>query len=424
MPARIQSLRGFNDVLPGFAEHWQRLEARARDLFRRYGFREIRTPHLEATELFVRSVGEETDIVNKEMFTFGGPEESISMRPEITASLCRAYVEHGLDRQGLSRFYYIGPCFRRERPQKGRLRQFHQTGVEVLGESAAGTDVEVIAVGLEFVREAGVREYELLVNSIGDGQCRPRYREALVAALRERADRLCEECRRRIDRNPLRVLDCKNESCRAALAGVPEMADFLCADCRAHFDEVRRGLDALGIPWTLEPRLVRGLDYYVRTTFEIRAAGLGAQNAVLGGGRYDGLVQELGGGPVPGIGWASGIERLMIAAGRDRDPLPADLDAFVVTLGDAAQERVLPLVQDLRARGLAVTWDPAGHGLGGQMKRAGRSGARWAVLLGDDEIARGTVTLKNLATGEQGEAPGDPAALAERLGQSQGGGNS
>jgi len=413
VPARYQTLRGFKDLLPGETEHWQRLEAGARDLFRRYAFREIRPPHLEATELFVRSVGEATDIVGKEMFTMdAGDGESVTLRPEITASVCRAYVQNSLDRAGLSRFFYIGPAFRKERPQKGRLRQFHQAGVEVLGEASPETDVEVVAVGVDLVRLAGVPDWRLLLNSIGDGECRPAYRAALVAFLEARRERLCGECRDRIERNPLRVLDCKKEPCQAATAGAPSMLDHLCDPCRAHFEGVRRGLDALAIPYELAPRLVRGLDYYVRTTFEIQAGGLGSQNAVLGGGRYDNLVAELGGAEVPGIGWAAGLERLLIAAGREGEIAPADLDLFVVTLGDRARERALPLIQALRRQGLAVSWDPAGRGLGGQMKRAGRSGARFAILVGDDELERGQATIKDLASGQQGEGPLEPAALA------------
>jgi histidyl-tRNA synthetase len=413
VPARYQTLRGFRDLLPGETEHWQRLEAGARELFRRYAFREIRPPHLEASELFVRSVGEATDIVGKEMFTMdAGEGETVSLRPEITASVCRAYVQNALDRAGLSRFFYIGPAFRKERPQKGRLRQFHQAGVEVLGEASPETDVEVIAVGVDLVTLAGVKEWRLLLNSIGDPACRPAYRAALVAFLESRRELLCGECQDRIERNPLRVLDCKKEPCQAATVGAPATVDHLCEACREHFAGVRRGLDALDIRYELTPRLVRGLDYYVRTTFEIQAGGLGSQNAVLGGGRYDDLVRELGGGDVPGIGWAAGIERLLIAAGREGDPAPAQLEVFVVTLGERARECALPLVQALRGQGLAVSWDPAGRGLGGQMKRAGRSGARFAVLVGDDELERGMATLKDLASGEQGEGPLDPGALA------------
>jgi histidyl-tRNA synthetase len=402
--------------LPGETEHWQRLEAGARELFRRYAFREIRPPHLEATDLFVRSVGEATDIVGKEMFTMdAGEGETISLRPELTASVCRAYVQHALDRAGLSRFFYIGPAFRKERPQKGRLRQFHQAGVEVLGEASPETDVEVVAVGIDLVKLAGVAEWRLLLNSIGDPVCRPAYRAALVAFLETRRERLCGECQDRIERNPLRVLDCKKEPCQAATAGAPATVDHLCEPCREHFAGVRRGLDALDIPYDLAPRLVRGLDYYVRTTFEVQAGGLGSQNAVLGGGRYDHLVAELGGGDVPGIGWAAGIERLLIAAGKEGEPAPAQLEVFVVTLGERARATALPLVQALRERGLATGWDPAGRGLGGQMKRAGRSGARFAVLVGDDELERGQVALKDLASGEQGEAPLEPAGLASAV---------
>ncbi len=370
MPARYQTLRGFRDLLPGETEHWQRLEAGARELFRRYAFREIRPPHLEATELFVRSVGEATDIVGKEMFTMdAGEGETVTLRPEITASVCRAYVQNALDRAGLSRFFYIGPAFRKERPQKGRLRQFHQAGVEVLGEASPETDVEVIAVGVDLVTLAGVKEWRLLLNSIGDPACRPAYRAALVAFLEARRELLCGECQDRIERNPLRVLDCKKEPCQAATAGAPATVDHLCEACREHF-------------------------------------------AGVGGGRYDDLVRELGGGDVPGIGWAAGIERLLIAAGREGDPAPAELEVFVVTLGERARECALPLVQALRGQGLAVNWDPAGRGLGGQMKRAGRSGARFAVLVGDDELDRGKATLKDLASGEQGEGPLDPCELA------------
>ncbi|MBP7146818.1 MAG: histidine--tRNA ligase [Acidobacteria bacterium] len=418
MATKYQTLRGFRDLLPGETERWQALEAAARELFRRYALREIRPPHLEATELFVRSVGETTDIVGKEMFTFSGDEGgSMSLRPEITASVCRAYVQHGLDRAGANRLWYLGPAFRKERPQKGRLRQFHQAGVEILGESAPETDVEVIAVGVGLVRAAGVREHRLLLNSIGDATCRPAYREALVSALRERAPNLCEECRGRIDRNPLRVLDCKNERCQAQLVGVPTTLEHLCPACREHFDRVRGGLESLGVAFELEPRLVRGLDYYVRTTFEIQAGGLGSQNAVLGGGRYDGLVAALGGGDVPGIGWAAGIERLLLAAGEAAEPARGALDAFVVTLGARARGQALPVVEGLRARGVSVGWDPAGHGLGGQMKRADRSGARVAVLIGDDELDRGAVTVKDLARGTQAEAPLDLDGLAAHLGR-------
>jgi histidyl-tRNA synthetase len=412
---RIRTLKGFNDLLPGQTEHWRRLERLAHELCARYGLREGRPPCLEATELFVRSVGEQTDIVGKEMFTFETSRGPVSLRPEITASVCRAYIEHGLDRKAMNRLYYIGPAFRRENPQKGRLRQFHQIGAEILGEPAPEADVELIALAMDLVGGARVRRYEILINSIGDEACRPAYRALLVAELRSRAGSLCEDCRRRVDHNPLRVFDCKNEECQRQFESLPASVDHLCEPCRSHFDAVRAGLASLGIEARLDPRLVRGLDYYVRTTFEIRAGGLGAQNAVLGGGRYDGLIDALGGAPTPGLGWAAGMERLLIAAGAEDEPEPPRLDAFVVTLGARARDSALTLVQSLRRAGLAVGWDTGGRGLGGQMKRADRSGARFAVLVGDDEIERGRATLKDLESGEQSEAPLASELLARHI---------
>jgi histidyl-tRNA synthetase len=409
---RFQSLRGFRDLLPGETEHWQRFEAQARELMRRYGYREIRVPHLEATELFARSVGEATDIVGKEMFTFETGEESVSLRPEMTAQVCRAYIQHGLDRRGIQRLYYLGPAFRKERPQRGRLRQFHQLGLEVFAEPAPETDVEAIAVAWELIGALGIAGRRLVVGSLGDAGTRPAYRAALQEFLEGVSDRLCQDCVARIGTNPMRVLDCKKDGCRAATEGAPSILEHLSDEARAHFDSVLDGLGRLGIEAEVDPRLVRGLDYYVRTTFEIRAAGLGAQDAVLGGGRYDGLVKALGGGDVPGLGWAAGIERLMIAAGLDDALAAPELDAYLVTLGERARGEALARVQALRAEGLAVAWDTSGHGLGGQMKRAGRSGARYAVLVGDDELDRGQATIKDLSSGKQLEGPLDPAALA------------
>ncbi len=412
MAVRYQSLRGFSDLLPGETELWQAFETRARRALARYGFREIRPPHLEKTELFTRSVGEGTDIVGKEMFTFEVSGDSVSLRPELTAQVCRAYIEHGLDRRGLGRLYYVGPAFRKERPQKGRLRQFHQVGVEVFGESAPETDVEVIAVALETVAAAGVEQPRLLLNSIGDPESRTAYKRILVAALESVRAQLCADCRTRLERNPLRVLDCKVDHCRTLTADAPRIDEHLSDDARRHFDAVRAGLDRLGIAYQVDPRLVRGLDYYVHTTFEIQAEGLGSQNTVLGGGRYDGLVAQLGGRQVPGIGWAAGIERLLMAAGVDTAESREVLDLYLVTLGPRAREGALELAQKLRAEDLRVGWDTAGHGLGGQMKRAGRSGARYAVLVGDDELERGLVSVKDLSSGEQSEAPLEPGELA------------
>jgi histidyl-tRNA synthetase len=409
---KFQSLRGFRDLLPGETEHWQRFEAQARELLRRYGYREVRVPHLEATELFARSVGEATDIVGKEMFTFDAGDESVSLRPEMTAQVCRAYIQHGLDRKGINRLYYLGPAFRKERPQRGRLRQFHQLGLEVFGEPAPETDVEAVAVAWELTGALGIDRKRLIVGSLGDAETRPAYREALQEFLQGVSGRLCQDCVARIRTNPMRVLDCKREECRAATEGAPDILEHLSDEASRHFDAVLEGLGRLGIEPEIDPRLVRGLDYYVRTTFEIRAAGLGAQDAVLGGGRYDGLVKALGGADVPGLGWAAGIERLMIAAGLDEAVAPPQLDVYLVTLGEGARAGALERVQALRGEGLAVAWDTSGHGLGGQMKRAGRSGARYAVLVGDDELEQGRATIKDLASGEQLEGPLESAELA------------
>lgn len=414
MSRKFQTLRGFRDLLPGQTEVFARFEAKARDILACYGYREIRTPILEPTELFVRSVGEETDIVGKEMFSFQVDDDRMTMRPEVTAAVCRAFIQHGLDRKGHTRLWYMGPCFRKERPQKGRYRQFHQVGAEVFGEGTPETDVETLAMAADIVRAAGASDIEIFVNSIGDGACRPVYRQKLIAFLESIADKLSAESQARIRTNPMRVLDSKLEHEQELFREAPSIADHLCDVCRAHYDAVREGLTKLGIAHTCEPRLVRGLDYYVNTTFEIRArTGLGAQNTVLGGGRYDGLVRALGGGDVPGLGWAAGIERLLLAAGFDEEHEEApQLDVYYVTLGPQAREGALAALQALRALGLRASWDTAGHGLGGQMKRAGRSGARFALLVGDDELARGTATVKDLVTGEQMESSAAADAIA------------
>lgn len=414
MSARFARPRGFHDILPGESDRWQSFERRARELLRRYGFREIRPPMLELTELFTRSVGEGTDIVGKEMFTLDAGEESLTLRPEITASVCRAFVEHSLHREAENRLYYIGPAFRKERPQKGRLRQFHQIGTELFGEAAAGADVETIAIAWEIVRAAEVRGPELVINSLGDLTTRASYRAALVEFLSACADQLDDESRARISRNPLRVLDSKDERTQRAIASAPTLLDYLDDDARRHFEAVQNGLAAIGIPFRVDPKLVRGLDYYVRTTFEVTADTGGSQNAVLGGGRYDNLIADLGGPAVPGVGFAAGIERLFLAAADGSTPTAA-IELFVVTLGDAAGAHALPLVQQLRAAGFATLWDPAGRGLSAQMKRAGRSGARFALILGDDELTQKNVKLRDLTAGHETQAPLEIGALVAQL---------
>jgi histidyl-tRNA synthetase len=404
----IRAVRGVRDILPAETPKWQRVEETARRTFQAYGYEEIRLPLFERTELFARGIGEVTDIVQKEMYTFtdrGG--DSITLRPEATASLLRAYIEHGLHVQPRPiRLYTIGPMFRYERPQAGRYRQFHQLDVEALGDDHPAVDVEVIAMLVEFFRRLGLAapRVQLEINTLGDSVCRPRYREALVGYLRAHEDRLCDECRDRIERNPLRVLDCKKPECRPVLDAAPSLAEFLCEPCRTHFGRVRSGLDALGIDYVVAPRLVRGLDYYVRTTFELTTRELGAQNAVAGGGRYDGLIEHLGGPKDPGVGFAVGIERVVLMLGeRDASADGQRPLALLIPLGEAAQHALLPVAAALRGDREPLRVDVA-HGdrrLPRELERAGKLGARYAVIVGDDELGRGEAKVKDMTTREE-----------------------
>lgn len=421
--SRIQTVRGTRDILPGEVAAWQRVESLAREIFERYGFREIRTPIFESTDLFARGVGASTDIVRKEMYTFTAGDDSITLRPEMTASVVRAFIQHGLSRvPGAERLYYIGPMFRRERPQKGRQRQFHQIGVEVFGSEDPYTDAETIEMVIAFLAHLGVRGLTLLVNSLGCSACRPAYREALRGFVEPILGRLCEDCGRRYRENPLRVFDCKIEADRALLSGAPAMLDHLCAACREHFGSFRGHLDALGIEYRIDPRLVRGLDYYMRTAFEIVAEqGLGSQNSLMGGGRYDGLVKELGGPEVPGFGWALGLERLLLLLGavppEGAPPaIEARSDLFIAHLGETGRARALRIAKDLRAMGLSVRLDPRPTKLAAQMKRADREGALFSLVLGDDEIRTGSYQLKDMRSGAQEPiAAGDWQLLMKRV---------
>jgi histidyl-tRNA synthetase len=404
MKTEYRAVRGTRDVLPDEAPRWQLVESTAREHFARYGFREIRTPVLESTELFARGVGGSTDIVRKEMYTFLAGEESVTLRPENTAPVVRAFVEHALHRTATAeypeRVYYLGPMFRHERPQKGRQRQFHQIGVEVLGSPLALADAETLDMLWTFLGRLGLTGLTLALSSVGDETCRPAFRDALRAWLAPRLPRLCEDCRRRYAENPLRVFDCKVEADRAILRDAPVLLDLLCAPCREHFDEVQGHLRDFGIPFEVDARMVRGLDYYQRTVFEVTSSGLGAQNALLGGGRYDGLVAELGGPPVPGFGFAAGIERLLMllpeGAGAAAGP-----DVAVVALGPEGFSAGVLLARRLRAAGLSVQLPLALRPMGAQLRRAERAGARYALFLGKDEIASGRYGLKDLSTGEQ-----------------------
>ncbi|HKI62738.1 MAG TPA: histidine--tRNA ligase [Mariprofundaceae bacterium] len=394
----LQSIRGIHDGLPGEVRRWQRAEEAARHIFTRYAYSEVRLPVLESTELFVRSIGEETDIVSKEMYAFtdqGG--DNICLRPEGTAGSVRAYLQGGLTRSGIQRWYYIGPMFRRERPQKGRLRQFQQIGVEMFGAAGPVEDAEMLAMAHAFLAELGVPDLQLQINSLGCPACRPGYRDVLVDYLKERAEKLCHTCNERIEKNPMRVLDCKVASCQAELGDAPEMVNHLCPDCSDHFSGLKQGLNALGVPYIVNPRIVRGLDYYNRTAFEIVTDKLGAQGTVLAGGRYDGLVEELGGPATPAIGFAAGLERLAMLLGEVEPQQP---DVAIVTIGDEVLAYSLQQAASLRAAGLSVVHCGGGNAKR-QFKMADREGVRFVAVIGSDEMNDGKVTLKNMSSGEQ-----------------------
>ena len=407
------------DLLPEQIGLWQHVEATAREQFRRAGIAEIRTPLLEVTELFARGIGEATDVVGKEMYTFlDRGERSCTLRPEGTASVVRAAIQHGLLSQGPQRLWYGGPMFRYERPQAGRQRQFHQIGLELLGFADACSDVEAIAVAWDLLAELGVGGLALELNSLGSAEDRARYREQLVAFLQQHKGQLDPDSQDRLERNPLRILDSKNAGTQALLADAPTLADALAPDSRERFEQVKAGLAALEIPFSLNPRLVRGLDYYSHTAFEITSTQLGAQATVCGGGRYDGLVEQLGGAATPAIGWALGMERLVLLlsqADAEAAAVPAP-DVYLVNRGAAAEPAALALARNLRCAGLSVELDSSGAAFGKQFKRADRSGAAWAVVLGDGELEQGVVRLKPLRG--EGEERQVPLAEVEGLMQS------
>jgi len=407
----IRAINGTKDIPPGESYLWQNLETAAHALFDLYGYREIRTPLFEATELFARGIGAETDVVSKEMYTFenrpdkDGKSDSLTLRPEATAGIVRAVIEHSLSQNDpLAKVYTIGPMFRAERVQRGRQRQFHQIDVEAFGFVKPAIDVEMIELALTYLARVGLPHYELVLNSVGCARCRPAYLETLKAALRERIGLLCASCQRRTERNPLRVLDCKVPDDQETIDDLPKIADHLCAECHDHFDEVKRGLRLFEIPYTLSHRLVRGLDYYTRTTFEVtsEAGGLGAQNSVLGGGRYDGLVKELGGPDIPGIGFAIGLERLVLGLPADESE-PTRGDVFLLPLVAEALDTILLAQRALRRVGIRALTDPEGRSLKSQMKRADKLGTPYVVLLGADELARGVFMVRSMTTSEQEE---------------------
>jgi histidyl-tRNA synthetase len=406
----IEPLRGMNDVLPGEARWWRRLEAAARAVFAQYGYLEIQVPLLERTGLFKRAIGEYTDIVEKEMFSFADRDgDSLTLRPEATASIVRAAISNGLVHNQRHRWFTLGPMFRGERPQKGRYRQFHQIDAEAFGYAGPDVDAELILMSARLWRLLGISRVTLELNSLGSPAARAAYREALRAYFLARADELDDDSRRRLDGNPLRILDSKNPALAPLLAGAPLLADHLDAESREHFAGLRARLDAAGVAYVLNPRLVRGLDYYSRTVFEWTTDALGAQNAICSGGRYDGLVEQLGGEPTPAVGWALGMERIVLLMQALGCEAPVDLPhAYLVLAGAAAAARGLALAELLRDRlpWLRLEADLGGGGFKGQFRRADKSGAQLALVLGEDELARGVAALKPLrGGGEQRECP-------------------
>jgi histidyl-tRNA synthetase len=399
----IQSVKGMRDILPPASAVWNQVEAAARRIFQQFNYREIRTPLLEETALFARGVGEETDIVSKEMYTFEDRDgTSLTLRPENTASVLRSYIEHRLDQQpGVQKFYYIGPMFRRERPQKGRFRQFYQIGAEAIGSDSPAVDAETIEMVVAILRAVGIDGFELLINSVGSKESRARYNDVLREALREVAPSMCSDCRRRAETNPLRVLDCKVPEDQPIIEKLPSILDHLDREDKEHFRRVREFLDDRNIVYTVRPRLVRGLDYYARTTFEITHGALGAQNALLGGGRYDGLAETLGSKvPAPGIGFSIGEDRLVMSVEAGEHAAAPVLDVYIAPMGDPALRHCAVLAGEIRKLDLSVE-----VGTDRKLKRmlelANKQEARFTLIVGDNEIVSQSYTLKEMASGEQ-----------------------
>ena len=412
---KLKALNGFKDILPDEIVLWRRVESVARDIFERFHFSEIRLPILEQTELFARSIGTDTDIVEKEMYTF--IDKRVTMRPEATASLMRAYIQHSMHAaKPVQRLFTIGPMFRHERPQKGRLRQFHQMDVEILGSASPRVDAELMAMGDLLFKELGV-DVSLEVNSLGCPECRPAYRAQLLDFIHARLEDLCDDCVRRSKKNPLRVLDCKKPGCREQVEAAPSITEHLCSACHDHFEVVQKSLEQLGVGYTLNKFMVRGLDYYIRTTFEFITSDLGAQSAVCAGGRYDGLIELLGGGKTPGIGFAMGLERLVLLLQQKNQLSAKDaaVDLFLAGLGETASDRCYTLMNELRKEGLRVDMDIEARSLKSQMKQADKAGAAFVLILGDQELELGAAVLRDMATREQIDVAIDSTAIKEAV---------
>ncbi len=413
----MQAPKGTKDVTPKESYKWQYIEALAREICQEYGFSEVRTPVIEHTELFLRGVGDTTDIVQKEMYTFddkGG--RSITLKPEGTAGVARMFLEHGLfnDAQPTKMYYLYCPVFRYDKPQAGRLREHHQFGVEVYGAPRASADAECIRLAMTMLNRVGIKGLQVHVNSIGCPNCRPKYNDALREYLRGRYDQLCETCKSRFEKNPLRILDCKEEKCQALCAGAPTILDCLCQECADHFQELQGCLKSVGVEYEIDPYIVRGLDYYTKTVFEIIAKSESYSGTVCGGGRYDGLMEQLGGPKLPGVGFGMGMERLLLVAELSgaQIPQPPALDVYVAALGEKARSAGFALTERLRAQGARTEFDHMGRSFKAQFKYADKLGARYVAILGEDELAAGCVKLKDMATGEEKTMPQDDLAAA------------
>ena len=399
--------KGTKDLLPGQVHKWHYVEGKFADICRRYGFKEIRTPMFEHTEVFARGIGDTTDVVQKEMYTFNDHgNRSITLKPEGTSGAVRAFIEHKQYAEVQpTKYYYNTDCFRYEKPQSGRLRHFHQFGIEVFGTPNMMADAEVICLAHDFLTDLGITEIELRINSVGCPECRKKYREALKAYLLPHYEDLCGTCKERFERNPMRIIDCKSEICQAIVKDAPRMIEYLCDDCRNAFEDLKSNLTAMGIDFTIDPNIVRGLNYYTKTAFEFVTTKIGAQGTVCGGGRYDHLVEELGGPPIPGVGFGLGIERLLLLMEANNAYFPEEnrVDAFIAVMGDAAKAFGLKLARELRAKGITAEMDTLARNIKGQFKYADRLNARYTLVIGDNELEKGVVSLKDMVKSEQRE---------------------
>ena len=405
---KISAIKGIKDILPQETPIWNHFESTARKIFGLFGFREIRVPIIEKTELFKRGIGETTDIVEKEMYTFHDrDDELITLRPEATAGVIRAYIEHNMQaHEQITKLFTIGPMFRRERPQKGRFRQFHQINVELFGEDRPQADAEIIFMLAHFLKSTGITNFSLEINSLGCRKCRPAFSRAVVAHLQGSEQSLCLNCQRRIKTNPLRVFDCKTETCQDIISHAPKILDYLCNECEQHFAGVKSSLADLGISYQINPKMVRGLDYYIRTAFEVTSGTLGAQNAIAGGGRYDGLVSFLGGPEVAGIGFAAGMERL-VACLEQKNDRPIKTDVYIAALGATALKKAFLLTNKLREAGISAEMDYSDKSLKSQMKRADKLNSSFTLILGDEEIEKNSVKLRDMNSKKQEILPLD-----------------